>query len=394
VLPKQDQLPENRASAARALENIANNLARAGQRPDPRELRWVAREVLWTFTGLPRVGSCGRWSIRPDGSVDVRANGAAVGFAGLATCGSVWAEPVCNSKIQAVRRLEVEAAVSTVQGLGGSAAFGAYTLRHHAGSALDPLWRSLSACWEAVARDKSVRRLRAELGLLGTIRAAEVTHGVNGWHPHLHPLHLFSRPVSVGEVWRLHAAQERAWIAAAARLGLDAPSGLAQHLHAVSGDASGVLGEYFVKATFGAAGVGWELTSTQTKTATRATGSQTPWDLLHAVHRDGDAEALDLWHHWERASKGKRALTWTPGLRKLVGLDREASDDEIATTEVGSADDTGLTVTDWAPVRANPRLGAQLLAVIDGGRDWAGGRAFCAAHGIPVLSVGAGKGTQ
>jgi len=389
VLPKQDQLPENLASAARALENDANNLARPGQSVDPRERRWAARDVLWRFSTLDRVRSCGRWSIRPDGSVDVRANGVAVGYAGLATCGSVWAEPVCNAKIQAVRRLEVEVAVSTVQARGGSAAFGAYTVRHHGGASLDPLWRSLSGCWEAVARDKTVRRLRADLGLLGTIRAAEVTHGVNGWHPHLHPLHLFARPVSVGDVWRLHAAQERAWIASAVRQGLDAPSGLAQHLHAVTGDASGVLGDYFAKATFGAARVGWELTSTQTKTATRSSGS-TPWDLLHAVHQDGDGDALALWQHYERGSKGKRALTWSRGLRALVGLDSEASDDEIATAELGSDADTGFTITDWAAVRHDPRLGARLLGVIDGGRNWSGGRAFCAEHGIPVLSDGAG----
>lgn len=381
----QDQLRDFCATAARPLENIANNLARAGQRPDPREERWIAREVLWSFSTLPRVRTCGRWSVRSDGSVDVRANGAAVGFAGLATCGSVWACPVCNAKVQAVRRLEVESTSATVLGDGGGAAFGAYTVAHHAGAALDPTWRSLSLCWEAVGRDKTVRSLRSSLGIVGTVRAAEVTHGVHGWHPHLHPLHLFARPVSGGDVARLHAAQERAWIAAACRLGLSAPSRAAQHLHAVSGDVSGVMADYFAKATFSAAAVGWELTSTQTKTATRAKGA-TPWDLLHAVHRHGDGDALALWQHYEAGSKGKRALTWSRGLRAAVGLDREASDEEVASAELGSDVDTGFRVLDWSPVRQRPVLGARLLAVIDQGRNWPAGRRFCRSHGIAILS--------
>lgn len=354
--------------------------------PDYRAERWAARGVLWEYSTLDRVRSCGRWSIRPDGTVGVRANGAAVGYAGLATCGSVWADPVCNARIQAVRRLEVGAALAFVLGNGGGAAFGAYTLRHHIGSDLDTLWRSLSRCWEAVTRDKTVRNLRASLRLVGTLRAAEVTYGKHGWHPHLHPVHLFERPVSDDAVAALHAAQFRAWHAAARRLGLDAPSAAAQHLHAVSGErADREVGDYFTKASYQPTteAVGWEMTSTQTKARTRS-GGLTPWELLREVYVNGDADALDLWHAWERASKGKRALTWTRGLRARVGLDVEASDEEIAATEVGTEVDTGFVIEDWGPVRARPELGARLLGVIGPRGDWAAGRAFCAQHSIPI----------
>jgi len=371
-----------------SLENIANNLAPAGQSAaegvDYRAERWAARGVLWRESGLKRCRSCGRVTISPDGSVQVRANGAAVGFAGLASCGSVWVCPVCNAKVQAVRRLEVGVALATVL-VGGGAAFGAYTLRHHVGSGLDGTWRGLSKCWEAVARDKSVRRLRASAGYLGTIRAAEVTLGVNGWHPHLHPVHLFSRPVSAAEVAALHGAQFRAWAAAAARLGLSAPSDAAQDLHLVTGaTAHDELGDYFTKASYAPTveAVGWEMTSTQTKSRTRAKDSRTPWDLLRAVYLDGDADALDLWRTWERDSKSKRALTWTRGLRRLVGLDVEATDEEIAEREIGSRADVGMVVTDWAPVTRDARLGAGLLAAVGAAGNWDEGRRFADAHGI------------
>lgn len=372
------------------LENTANRVAPAGQSVDQyRAQRWEARAVLWHESTLERVRSCGRWSVLADGSVQVRANGAAVGYAGLATCGSVWACPVCNAKIQAVRRLEVGTALAWALGDGG-AAFGAYTLRHHQGQGLDHLWRSLSRCWQAVARDKGVRKIRADLGLIGTIRATEATYGAHGWHPHLHPLHLFSRPVGPAEVAALHREQFRAWSAAAARLGLSAPVMAGQDLHAVGGaHAHRELGDYFTKASYRPTpeAVAWEATSTQTKSRTRATDSRTPWDLLRAVYEDGDADSLDLWRRWERDSKGKRALTWTRGLRRAVGLDVEASDEEIADREVGTDADAGFVVEDWGPIRANPRLGADLLSVIGTAGRWSEGRRFCAEHGIQIREM-------
>lgn len=314
----------------------------------------------------------------------VRKTGDAVGFSGLASCGSVWACPVCNARIQAVRRLEVGTALAYVLGSGGGAAFGAYTLRHHRGSSLDALWRALSKCWQAVARDYSVRALRESLGVVGIIRAAEVTYGANGWHPHLHPVFLFSRPVSDDAVAALHAAQFAAWSRAAGRLGLEAPTLSGQDLHAVTGHtADWDLADYFTKTTYRptAEAVGWEMTSTQTKSRSRASDSRTPWDLLDSVRLNGDADDLDLWREYEAASKGKRALTWSRGLRTLVGLDVEATDEEIAEQEVGTAADTVLIVDDWAPVRADARLGAGLLAAVKRG-GFNEGRRFCDAHGI------------
>lgn len=370
--------------------------ASSGLEASPTDLhrldRWNVRAVLWRESSLRRVRTCGRWAVTADGSVGVRANGAAVGYAGLASCGSVWACPVCNSKIQGVRRLEVGVALSAVLGSGGGAAFGAYTLRHHAGSNLDDLWRSLSKCWQAVARDKTVRQLRTSLRLVGTIRAAEVTHGFNGWHPHLHPVHLFERPVSDDAVNALHAAQFRAWSAAAARLELEAPTFSAQNLHRIEGaQADEELAAYFTKTVYrpSSEAVGWEMTSTQTKARTRS-GGLTPWEVLREVYVNGDADALDLWHTWEAASRGKRALTWSRGLRARVGLDVEATDEDIATEVVGTVEDTGFEVTDWGPVRARPWLGAALLSAIGPGADWAAGRALCEREGIPIRDAALG----
>ena len=376
--------PEALAEARRApLENIANRVADAGQRLDVRTDRYSARGVLWEVTGLKRCRSCGRWSIREDGAVEARQKGSAVGFAGLASCGSVWACPVCNSKIQARRRLEVGAALSWALGSGGGAAFGAYTLRHHQGSDPDRLWRSLTKCWQAVSRDFTVRRLRAAMGYLGTIRANECTYGGNGWHPHLHPVLLFARLVSATEVLALHAAQFRAWQSAAARLGVDAPAMVAQDLHVVAGDrADGELAEYFTKTTFtlSSEAVGWEMTSTQTKARSRGEG-RTPWELLRSVRDNGDADDLDLWRQWEAFSKGKRALTWSRGLRRAAGLDAEKTDEDVAAEVIGTADDVLFTILEWGSFRAHPAWGAELLNVVERGGKSAG-LVWCDERGV------------
>lgn len=388
IVPTPPAESATRPAAGVLLENIANNSATAGQSDvdlvDYRAERWAARGVLWTESTMKRCRCCGRVTVTPDGSVQVRADGRAVGFAGLASCGSVWVCPVCNAKVQAVRRIEVGLALAWAL-LEGGAAFGAYTLCHHQGERLGDLWPGLNKCWAAVGRDGSVKRVRAGLGWVGYVRTVEVTYGVNGWHPHVHPLHLFSRPVSPAEVAALHRAEFRAWEAAAGRQGLRTPVSAAQNLHAVDGAAAHAeVADYFTKASYTPTveAVGWEMTSTQTKTRTRAKDSRTPWELLRAVYLDGDAEALDLWHEWESDSKGKRAISWSRGLRRAAGLLVEATDEEIAEREIGSRADAGLVITDWTPIRERPALGAELLAVVGPAGDWDAGRLFCRQHGI------------
>ncbi|MDL2424595.1 hypothetical protein M2C68_18340 [Pseudomonas sp. BAgro211] len=382
-------MPGEDSPAQPGLENYANNCRQPRSEADSaRVQRWEARAVLWEHSTLSRVRSCGRWAITADGSVQVRANGAAVGYAGLASCGSVHACTVCSAKIQAVRRLELQTAIAWALER-GSVMFGAYTLRHHAGMPLDTTWRALSTCWAAVGKNSAVRRLREALGFEHYVRAAESTFGANGWHPHLHPVLTSRRDVSAHLVAELHATQSRAWAAAAERLGLDV-SPEAQHLHLVTGeDAQRELSLYMAKTEYRptAEAVAWEATGSQTKKGRR--GGRTPWEVLDDFRTSGDLDDLDLWHEWERGSKGKRALTWSQGFRAAAGLLVEATDEEIAEAEVGSAADAGFVIEDWAPVRARPALGAQLLGTIRGGRDWAAGRRFCAENGIGIREVAA-----
>jgi hypothetical protein len=374
--------------AGGALENTANNYAPAGQRhdqQDKRSDRWDARGVLWRESSLARVRSCGRWPISPDGAVQLRYDGVRAGYAGLPSCGSVHACPVCNARIAGVRRMEFGVAFAV--GLeSGSAAFGGLTLSHHVGDGLAGLWRALSTCWAAVTQDKAVRTVRGRLGHVGVTRTVEVTYGANGWHPHVHPLHWFEGVVTDDQVDELHAVQTRAWFAAAARLGLSTPRQIGQELHLVSpDDVADQLGEYVTKTYTGASSAAWELTSTQTKTGA---GHRTvpTWELLRRVHQDGDADALSAWHDFERASKGKKAQTWSKGLRQRLGLDQVLTDEEIVAQVVGDERDARVHLEDWSWVHRAPADGGRLLTTVKT-TGWAGVRAFCDERSIPYREV-------
>ncbi|WP_143510667.1 hypothetical protein [Pseudonocardia sp. Ae717_Ps2] len=73
-----------------------------------------ARRELAAITSLSRVKKCGRVSTNEGGEVSLHhtpgpeGEPGTAGFGGLATCGSVWACPVCSAKISARRSKDLE----------------------------------------------------------------------------------------------------------------------------------------------------------------------------------------------------------------------------------------------------------------------------------------------
>lgn len=374
-------MPDFTAEAPPQAGALDNNAKSSGNRSK----RWAARGFQWEVSSNSRCRKCGRVTVTADGRVGVRANGDSVGYAGLSTCGSVWACPVCNSRIQSVRRLEVGVALANLHANGGGAAFGAITVRHHAGQRLDSLLTGLTYGIARIGQDKTVRSLRAEMGYIGRIQALEVTFGANGWHPHRHPLPMFSTPPTEGQLIDLHLAEFRAFRAGVVKKGFESPLDVAQVLMPVSPDSGAALGDYFAKSQYSTQGVAFEVTSTQTKNGKK--GSRTPWELLESARIMGDADDLDRWNEYEEALRGKRALTFSRGLRDLLGVGKEATDEDIADSEVGDRNDTGFMVSDWSPIARRPELGAGLLNAVTPAGNWAAGRDYARLNGIPLEEV-------
>ncbi|WP_144276137.1 protein rep [Pseudonocardia sp. Ae717_Ps2] len=118
------------------------------------------------------------------------------GFGGLATCGSVWACPVCSAKISARRSKDLEQLINWNADRGGTVALLTLTMRHHRGHSLRELRRALSAAWRHLTQSRGWKRWKTDLDM-DYVRGVEGTHtDLNGWHLHIHALLIFPTDVS------------------------------------------------------------------------------------------------------------------------------------------------------------------------------------------------------
>ena len=81
----------------------------------------------------------------------------------------------------------------------------------------------------------------------------------------------------------------------------------------------------------------------------------------------GDEEAGALWRQYARTFKGRRQLSWSDGLRDLLGLEAEKSDDDLASEmreEAWLMDE--LSKPEWKAILGNDAR-AELLAVLGRG---------------------------
>lgn len=344
-----------------------------------RETRLAARRVLWAESGLDRLRACGNRTV---GDVALKVSGVGAtrtaGFTGLSTCGSVWACPVCSAKIAAHRQAEIALAVKEAQQRGWDVLLVTLTMRHRAGQRLKSLWDGLGHAWHKVTSGRGWVNDQAAYGVQGWLRVVEATYGDNGWHVHVHALVFVDRracPLIADTPTDLGASMFARWRDALIGRGFAAPlagsGGLDVRL--LTGDASG-LGDYFTKAVYSPSErAGLEVARGDLKGARG--GNRTPFRLLEDVVRHGDADDLDTWHEWERASKGRRQLTWSKGLRSQLCPAPELTDLEAAEADQGGdvllvlndsrtawkslrwhhgtvltlaeSDDTGQAVKDW-----------------------------------------------
>jgi hypothetical protein len=346
--------------------------------------RHSARRILWDESTLKPVRLCGLHARNGEtGLVAIKATGAGserrAGLSGLMTCGSTWACPVCSHKISATRAVEVEQAITRWLATHPDfrVALLTLTMRHKKGQPLKALWDAVSYGWSKVT---SGRGWENDQNLYGTympreirsgarrgemvsslripfVRVVEATHGANGWHVHIHCV-LFLGVSLTGEAQTdvdtqsLGFSMFKRWKSALVRKGFEAPSRTrGVDVKLLTGDAASALGDYFTKAVYAPAiAAGMETTMGQHKQSKQ--GNRTPFGILADVAANGDADDLDLWHEWERGSKGRRQLTWAQGLREFLALGDEATDEEIA--EDDSLDGevlVELTRDQWVAVR-------------------------------------------
>lgn len=387
----RDAARQRRGSAASAKARLVITPS-----TDRRSERWAMRDVLNDISRLERVRKCGKVPIGPLVSLKRSGDKHGSGFGGLHTCGSVWACPVCAAKIASQRRLEVEQLADHAVHSGAVVSLLTLTQRHHKGQSLEELWAALSHAWNRVTSTRKWATLKEQLGLIGYVRATEVTHGKHGWHVHVHVLIISEKnpritplfyqrkqgrrktPYPVEVVMPSDVIADR-WKAALAQKNVDFLRDRGG-LDWQTADDAHLVGRYVAKLGGGVGSIASETTLGAFKKARR--GNRTPFQILADFMETGSEDDLRLWHTYEKISRGKRALTWSHGLRDWAGLLAEKTDEQIAEEDNGGETVALFDKKNWKKVR---KAGAvNLLNVLDSEGVSAAHR-WLKTHGIAFL---------
>jgi hypothetical protein len=318
-------------------------------------LQAVARRVL---PDNSRLSGCLRTRLprRPTVNVYAHPQHQSASYGDLMRCGSVWCCPVCAAKVSEKRRVELEAGIVAHRAKGGLVLLVSFTVAHGIGDDLPLLLRRFTAAERAMKRSGGYGRLKGRVGLVGTVRALEVTYGrAHGFHPHAHALYFVAADTDVAafaaELFRLwqHAAERQ---------------GLTMNVRGLDVRATvGAVGTYVAKW-----GVAAELTNAGAKGG-RA-GGLTPWELLAHFDATGETWARDRFRDYAGAFKGRHQLTYSPGLKAALGLDSEPekTDAELAAeVEDGAVWVGELSPGAWALIVRHEARAMVLNAVVAGG---------------------------
>ncbi len=326
-----------------------------------------------------------------DSPVQVRESeeGGRAYYSGLMKCASVWVCPVCAPKIQAVRAREVRQAIDQWTADGGSVVLLTQTVPHSRQDVLEVLLERFTKALEKFKGQRGYERARKSLGIEGSIKALEVTHGANGWHPHAHTILFVSGLHDQGGV---HLRREmrselfRLWQSAVRRAGFEKE---------LSSDAFDVQDASKVKKYLTKMGTEyqWNAEHELVKAHSKRGSSQsmTPFDMLRGLLDESRPELRARFAEYSACFQGKRQLVWSNGLKKrLLGTDG-LSDEQIAES-IGEADAVlaNITPDEWIIIRRHNLQGEVLWMVQDFGPP--GLRNLLSAYRSDVVPLRVGGG--
>lgn len=300
-----------------------------------RRIRYRRRNTSSKLLPRERVANCGKQLAYGRVSADlVRYSDGKAGVHGLAMCGSVWTCPVCAARISHHRADELAKGVDIWQKKGGDVRMVTFTMRHNRGQSLKDSIGSLRAAYRDFQSGRAWVNIKEEYGIRGVITALEITYSdVHGWHPHLHVL-LFLQGQT--DIDALEKSLEDRWLYKLGIYDRDGMEGVACVVSRNNGQVAAYVSKWGIQA---------ELTGFEVKISENLK----PYQLLD-LYEKGYEWAGKLWVEYARAMKGRRQLGWSRGLRDLLGLGEELSDETIAEQEPDAEVIVSFTLEDWLKV--------------------------------------------
>jgi len=341
-----------------------------------RLVKWPLQRTAKNILGWKRLCEC--HSSPHTKSVDVLRSVASqrAFFTGLDTCGSVWVCPVCGSKITERKRLDLEVAIERALNLGLNVHMQTLTAPHRRVQRLGDL---LDMFGLARRRMKNVNQWKSWaklVGLVGSIRSLEVTHGFeNGWHVHTHDILICrsssqknecvgSTQLSLNDkvnavVCPVSSDVLPMWQKACLSAGLDKPNSIGVDIRA----GNNAVGDYVSK---------WGISAEMTKSHVKKGHGvhRTPWDILNDCFEKETEIDAELFREYAKQFKGKRQLVWSDGLRDLLGMTVEKTDEEIAAEpEKADALLASIDLPTWRKIiRSSVEIRGQVLLAAEAGQ--------------------------
>lgn len=240
-------------------------------------------------------------------------------------------------QIKAARSKEVTYAVET-HGRSKCAML-TLTIRHGYSDSLKETREALANAWRHTMMGAAYQRFRQRLGIWGTIRALEVTHGQdNGWHPHLHIILMLDSEISDSEIidvtnddgevrkrWVPRGKTRLDWLIDRWR------KKVSEHMpSAEPDDQHGVELSPLIDSDYPAK-LGLEMSDPGIKRGRHH--SRTPLEIAHHFVEHGCRKRdAALWQDYCASMKGAKFLTWSRGTKRALGI-ADRSDSEIAEQE-------------------------------------------------------------
>lgn len=265
-------------------------------------------------------------------------------IAGIKRCGSVWMCPNCSTLISERRRVEIAAAIAYVERNGGQIVLATHTLSHALTNSLRASLDALNGAYRTMQQRRDFKALRMSYGLIRSIKAVEVNHGKNGFHPHQHTLYAVNAGIDIAALQRDLAA---AWLPSVRRFGFSASAAHGVDVRGTFADVEKYVSK--LARTWTAAD---ELAKANTKTGRKE--SLTPADLLRSYRDTGNLAHAALFREYALTMKGTHQNRWSPGFKRLVGVD-DRTDVDLAENWLDDDKWTytlaALSLTDWTAVR-------------------------------------------
>lgn len=291
-------------------------------------------------------------------------------YAGLATCGSVWACPLCAAVIQQKRRVELTKLIQWAYASGYVPAMVTFTAPHTAFDSLADLRESMTDAFRRLRGGKAWAGFKARYGFDGLVRSTEVTYGQNGWHPHTHEIWLIKGMSEFDQVGFVQFVKER-WAKVCMASGLLKSDDMIKRwhfgIHAVDVRFGITDSDYLAKQDASRAwGVDHEMASQSAKKA--GPKGVHPHEFLIRREKGDGARFMEYIH----AMKGASQLFWSRGLKAWVGIDdvddNEAASDETPPDEVSRVLGA-MSPEQWSLVRKLHKRAQLLEAAEIGGWD-------------------------